>query len=147
MHSKCKPGDIVHVKVGGSFYLQPDVKCGLFIAGGVGITPIVSMVRHLRDIKHPFPFKLLYSVRHKNELLFKDELSLLPHQFYITRDERSPARLDSDEILAQIRSISTLRNTGDSVDVYVCGPPSFADHVLATVSQTTGIRVFHERWW
>lgn len=46
----------------------------LFIAGGIGITPIMSMVRHLQAIGGP-PFKLCYCSRAPEMAAFREELS------------------------------------------------------------------------
>ncbi|WP_439551080.1 PDR/VanB family oxidoreductase [Falsiroseomonas sp.] len=46
----------------------------LFIAGGIGITPIMSMIRHLQAEGRP-PWKLYYLTRSPAETAFRDELS------------------------------------------------------------------------
>jgi ferredoxin-NADP reductase len=46
------PGDSVKVKVGGSFtFAESDIQEPLlFFAGGIGITPIISMLKHAIDL-------------------------------------------------------------------------------------------------
>lgn len=46
------PGDTVRVKVGGSFtFSDTDIQHPLmFFAGGIGITPIMSMLKHAMDL-------------------------------------------------------------------------------------------------
>jgi phthalate 4,5-dioxygenase reductase component len=80
---------------GGSISLIEQTKCGdtlqvspphndfalvrspagyLFIAGGIGITPILSMIRHLTSIGSS-SFKLYYCTRSASATAFRDELS------------------------------------------------------------------------
>jgi hypothetical protein len=45
---QARPGDRVHVRVGGSFGYRPgdEARPLLFLAGGIGITPLLSVLRH-----------------------------------------------------------------------------------------------------
>jgi hypothetical protein len=47
LHGACAPGDLVHVRAGGSFALRQDqLESGqplLLVAGGIGVTPLLSM--------------------------------------------------------------------------------------------------------
>lgn len=81
VHSKCKVGDQVQIRVGGNFYYDPPMQSKipnlLFIAGGVGINPLLSIMLELKHnfqitkISPPERISLLYSARSKEELLFK----------------------------------------------------------------------------
>ncbi|KAK9838427.1 hypothetical protein WJX84_008209 [Apatococcus fuscideae] len=48
VHEQAQPGDVVKVEVGGDFHLTPgdDRRPLLLIAGGIGITPLVSIFSH-----------------------------------------------------------------------------------------------------
>lgn len=48
-----------------------------FIAGGIGITPFISMLRYLKESKDTRPIKLLYSVREKENAVYLEELKQL----------------------------------------------------------------------
>lgn len=47
----------------------------VFVAGGIGITPLMSMLRHLRDVGDPRRVLLLYGNRTRNDIVFRDELA------------------------------------------------------------------------
>lgn len=49
----------------------------VFIAGGIGITPFMSMLRHMRETKAPRLVVLLYSVKSPQEIVFRQELATL----------------------------------------------------------------------
>lgn len=72
-----QPGDkaVIHAPFGRFSYLfHPDEKELVFIAGGVGITPLMSMLRYMRDKKENIPVTLLYGSPDKKSVVFYDEL-------------------------------------------------------------------------
>ncbi len=83
-----------------------------FIAGGIGITPIMSMIRHLKSTGGRF--KLYYCTRSPEQTAFRDELSGpgFRGQAVIHHDGGDPARaLDLWPVLEQPKG-----------RVYCCGP-------------------------
>ncbi len=69
----------VHVRVQGpfgrfSYLLHPGESDFVFIAGGIGITPLVSMLRHMRDTGGDLGVLLLYGNRTEEDIAFRDEL-------------------------------------------------------------------------
>lgn len=72
-----KPGEIVGVQEGGGHFSFNDQDKGVFIAGGTGIAPMMSMLRHIvrNDIKGEFT--LFYSARTRNDILYREELKEL----------------------------------------------------------------------
>lgn len=59
----------------GGFVLDDDASGAVFIAGGIGITPIVSMIRTLRDTRDPRPFTLLYATSRLDRAPFASEFA------------------------------------------------------------------------
>lgn len=94
----------------------------VFIAGGIGITPMLSMLRQLAVSPDPPPVVLLWSLRWKKDMFLEEELqrlqrtmpSLQIHLFF-TR-EQDGAKLD-ERTLTQ-----TLEGLVDNSHVYLCGP-------------------------
>lgn len=59
----------------GNFILPDSATKGIaFIAGGVGIAPIMSILRQLRIENYPHPLRLIYGNRATSQILFFDEL-------------------------------------------------------------------------
>jgi len=52
----------------------------VFLAGGIGVTPFVSMARHAAKEKLPHRILLLYSNRRPEDAAFLDELAALPRR-------------------------------------------------------------------
>ncbi|HKU87856.1 MAG TPA: PDR/VanB family oxidoreductase [Casimicrobiaceae bacterium] len=96
------------------FELSEKAKEFLFIAGGIGITPIMSMVRHLalRDARR---FKLHYLTRLPEETAFLDELRAPPFSASVAihHDGGDPGRsFDLWPLFERPRALH----------VYCCGP-------------------------
>ena len=78
-------GSRVTLKAGGEFFFHPappdPARPLLLVAGGVGINPLVSILRHCRHLRArsrrtgagyvPGPIELLYSARSPLELIFR----------------------------------------------------------------------------
>ena len=57
-----------------SYVLHPDEKEFVFIAGGIGITPLMSMLRHMRDTGRTCRVLLLYGNKTERDMVFREEL-------------------------------------------------------------------------
>ncbi|MBD3163202.1 MAG: oxidoreductase, partial [Candidatus Latescibacteria bacterium] len=72
-----RPGDraSVHAPFGRfSYTLHPGEDDLVFVAGGIGITPLMSMLRHMRDRGDPRKVLLLYGSPDEESIVFRDEL-------------------------------------------------------------------------
>ena len=97
-----------------SFSLDEQASSHLLIAGGIGITPILSMVRELQA--RGADFKLIYLTRSPDATAFRDEVQAaeLAPRVLLHHDQGDSAQaLDLSPWLAQPR---------DGVHLYCCGP-------------------------
>jgi ferredoxin-NADP reductase len=46
----------------------------LLLGGGSGVVPLMSMLRHRRRVMPDLPMRLVYSVRHAEDVIYADEL-------------------------------------------------------------------------
>lgn len=60
-----------------SYVLHPEEKDIVFIAGGIGITPFISMLRHMRDNRADKNLLLLYANNTEEDIAFRRELEEL----------------------------------------------------------------------
>lgn len=58
-----------------SYVLHPEWDDLVFIAGGIGITPLMSNLRHLRDTEAERRVLLLYANRDEDNIVFREELA------------------------------------------------------------------------
>lgn len=115
----------------GSFFLRELKRPALFLAGGTGLAPLLSMLEKLTTTELEHPIHLLYGVSSDQDLVELEKLehyaSVLP-QFtydYCVTDEASSAEKKgyvTDHFEPQHL------NDGD-VDVYLCGPPAMVEAV------------------
>lgn len=124
----------------GQFKFVPnDDKKVLFIAGGTGLAPMMSMLREINNNTTDTDVVLIYSVRFPDEIIAKDELNDISKKINlkisitVTRqsdEEWSGERghIDSDMIKRECVDYSERT-------VYICGPLNFVKAMkLATSS-------------
>jgi predicted ferric reductase len=87
----------------------------LFIAGGIGITPIRSMLKEMLITQNNQQSILLYTANNRDEMVFYDELSKMGKETWldVTFFER---RLETNDIRKVLSKI------GSDTKVFVCGP-------------------------
>jgi ferredoxin-NADP reductase len=103
----------------------------LLIAGGVGITPVMSILRDLTDRAWGGAIDLLFTVRTMEDIIFRDELKTLEQQhpnvkvhLTLTRD----APVDWHGLRGRITA-EMLRTAIDRLDqrlCFICGPNEMA---------------------
>ncbi|XP_025149996.1 oxidoreductase NAD-binding domain-containing protein 1 isoform X2 [Bubalus bubalis] len=172
IHNQCTLDSEVAVRVGGEFFFDPqptDASRNLvLIAGGVGINPLLSILRHAADLLRERAGKgqgyemgtvrLLYSAKDTSELLFKKNILDLVNEFpekiacslhvtkqttQITADLRpyiTEGRITQKEIRDHI-SKETL--------FYICGPPPMTDFFSKELESSCVPRehICFEKWW
>jgi ferredoxin-NADP reductase len=79
LHTEVQPGALLEFSgPSGSFiFTGRECKCILLIGGGVGITPLMSVLRYLTDRSWPGDIYLLYGVRTPQDIIFREELDYL----------------------------------------------------------------------
>jgi phthalate 4,5-dioxygenase reductase subunit len=122
MHKNAREGDVLPMSVpDNAFPLVDKAKAYLFIAGGIGITPILSMIRSFGELP-PAPWKLFYLSRSPETTAFVDELGRpeLRRQVKIHHDLGDPAR--SFDLWPALEKPNTAH-------VYCCGPRALMESV------------------
>jgi ferredoxin-NADP reductase len=129
-------------EIKGNFVLPEDSKKPfVFIAGGIGITPFISMLRYINEEKLNYKITLLYSNRNQESTAFFDELKDLAKKnkklkviFTMTDDPvwtGEKRRIDQDLIKNQVANYQS--------SVYlIAGPPAMVEATKQQLS-TIGI--------
>jgi predicted ferric reductase len=119
-----------------SLDLLPQPASGVaMIASGVGITPMMSMVRTLADRHDPRPLLLVRAAREQRELLFRAELAHLARRLDLTVVDvvrhPSPGWTGAAGEVATplLRSVLPHRGQRSALDYFVCGTPEFVTRV------------------
>ncbi len=126
----------------GAFSVDLQHSTGLvMIAGGVGITPMISMLRTLAHRRDRRPHRLVVVARTAEELLFRAELSELKKRLDLTVVEllRQPpkgwtgASGAVDEVL--LTTLLPGRFQRNQLGYYLCGPPAMVADVVTVLDE------------
>ncbi len=137
---KAAVGDVLTVSgPQGSFTLAENgLRPRWFLAGGTGISPILSMLRRMAEWGDPQPTRLFFGLTHHTEVFAHDELRELADAMPGFRadtvvwhpDPRWPGTTGNPVDLAA----AELNLLGESPDVYVCGPPPMIEAAYAVLT-------------
>lgn len=139
-------GDLIEAtKPAGVFCPQESGRPVLGVCGGSGITPVMSIAKHVLSTTHR-PVRLLYANRDRDSVIFDAALTALgaahPDRLLVQH------HLDAEEGFLTPGSITEFVGTDLDADLYICGPGPFMDLVESTL-QTLGVeedRIFIERF-
>jgi ferredoxin-NADP reductase len=138
MHEVLTVGDLIEVRgpIGGYFVWESYMGGPLLlIAGGSGIVPLMSMIRHRTATGSTAPVRLLYSSRTLEDIIYYDELMKLQGtkdglEIFHTLTRLTPAgwagysrRIDF-QMLAEVAG-----PLGSKAQAYVCGPTLLVEAV------------------
>jgi ferredoxin-NADP reductase len=138
MHDVLTPGDRIEARgpIGGYFVWEATMDDPLLlIAGGSGVVPLMSMIRHRAAARAKNPTSLLYSSRSFEDVIYYDELEKLRDtnhgvQVFHTLTRSQPPdwkgyarRIDQDMLKEVAQPL------GRSVQVFVCGPTLLVEAV------------------
>lgn len=103
-------------------------KEGVFIAGGAGVTPFISIFRHLKAKNEIGNNKLLFANKTMSDIILKDEFTAMLDKAFINI-------LSDEQVAGYAHGFITedfLReNISDfNQQFYVCGPPPMVEMVL-----------------
>jgi predicted ferric reductase len=122
-----------------SYALHPEEKDLVFISGGIGITPLMSMIRHMRDSRDDRSVTLLYANPKEDQIVFREELEEIEkgetpklkvvHVLSDPGSEWAGERGFVDrEKIERFCGKNLVRKT-----FYVCGPPPMLRTVIAAL--------------
>jgi len=147
-HDSVEPGEMIEVRgpIGGHFTWEPShTKSSIFLAGGSGIAPIISMLRHRFTVKNNAPALLLFSVRTEDDILYREELERMsdndPSLHVVTTITRGTSKdwIGNTRRIDQGMIDSALVNTGVKPEsAYVCGGSGFVESI-ADILLDTGL--------
>lgn len=134
VHERLRVGETVVVGLPRNhFPLDESAPLSVFVAGGIGITPIACMVQRLALLGRPW--RLHYSVRRSDEAALLDRLAGPGLRLHV--DEQQGALLDVAAVVADAPAAAAL---------YCCGPAPMLDAFEAAARARPGLRWFVERF-
>lgn len=144
--NQLQPGDTVRATtVSGDFTLPRDKKQKvLLVAGGIGVTPYISQLRHLAKIQEQRDITLIYAVATTDEIAYADALQQSGAKIVVvsgTINQRVPGwhyvelpQLDIGVIREHVPDIQERH-------VYISGPPAMVNGLKQTFKQAQAKRI------
>jgi uncharacterized protein len=131
-HDHVKEGDIIDVKApGGHFFLDPAERGGVvLIGGGIGITPMLSMLHTLVALQSRREVWLFYAVQNGRDHIMKDVLRTVGRESPNVRVVICYSRPNPEDVAGQHydepgrASVELFRRLlpSNNFDFYMCGP-------------------------
>ncbi|MEO5756408.1 MAG: PDR/VanB family oxidoreductase [Mesorhizobium sp.] len=140
MHDHLKVGDTIETSLPrNAFALEESAPFSLLLAGGIGITPILSMAHRLSALGRDFAFH--YSARSAARMAFRDEMaaSAFADKVHFHLDD-GPAEQKLD-----LSALLTQRPTG--AHLYACGPGGFLDAVIGAAKVLWPSEAVHREYF
>jgi len=118
-------------------FLNHDADRFVFIAGGIGITPFLSMLRYMKDRRLRKEVVLLWANKREADIAFRFELDrmiaetpYLKVHYILSRQEDWPGEK------GHIDQAMLKKHVGDLTkrEYFVCGPPSMMEEVVRALS-------------
>jgi tetrachlorobenzoquinone reductase len=139
IHETMRVGDIINIShPRNNFALQEDAAHSVLIAGGIGITPLLSMIRRLEALGRSW--QLFYAARTRGAAAFLDELnavrSSVHANLHVNFDQEPPGRMLDLSAIA--------RDAPPDAHLYCCGPVPMLEAFEAATAHLPGNHVHVE---
>ncbi len=131
LHDVVVVGDRIELRgpIGGYFVWEAELGGPLFlVAGGSGIVPLMAMLRHRARAGSRVPTRLLFSSRHLEEVIYRDELDHLVANadglevFHTLTRSQPPGWSGFDRRIDEGMLAEVLEPLGISARAFLCGP-------------------------
>jgi len=144
LHDRVREGDVLRVKApSGHFRIDPDSNLpAVLIGGGIGITPMMSMLRWCLAEQPGRPIHLFYGVRHGGEQASKQQLELLADSHAGFHLNVVYSRPDADDVQGRDFhhsghiDVDLLRRVlpHGRHQFYVCGSPALMESLVPALA-------------
>lgn len=114
----------------------------LFLSGGSGITPLMSMSRYMYDLRSQYDVAFLHSARTPDDIIFYDELKSIARSMNFFKlslfCDTIGDKKEWDGFLGFINYSSLLAAVPDFIDrsVFCCGPPAYMKNIRSILQKS-----------
>lgn len=140
MHDRLNVGDTIEAgSPRNAFELDEGASFSLLLAGGIGVTPILSMAHRLSALGCDFAFH--YGARSAPRMAFRDEIeasAFAGHAHFHLDDGPAEQRLNLAELLSSRPARAHL---------YACGPAGFLDAVITAARKAWPSETVHREYF
>lgn len=136
LHDESKLNDLLDIKApGGRFVFTGNEATEIVLIGaGVGVTPLMSVLRYLVATKWTGPIVFIASFRAFSDILFKNELDLYSKQnpnlkVILTLTDPNVADWSGHRGRIKKELLASLSQSLKSARIHICGPVPFMDEI------------------
>jgi ferredoxin-NADP reductase len=120
----------------GGYFVWPDTDAAaplLLVAGGSGVVPLRSMLRHRRNIDSSVPVRLLYSARSLPDVIYRAELDQHADGVLViyTLTRTQPPRWTGHSGRVDAALLAEVAWPAGDAAAYVCGPTPFVEAIAS----------------
>jgi ferredoxin-NADP reductase len=136
VHDSLRAGQVIEIShPRNNFVLHENAAHSVLIAGGIGITPLLSMIRRLEALGRSW--EVHYAARTRPAAAFLDELSALrPSNLHLTFDHEPQAKM--------IDLVAIVKSAHPDAHLYCCGPVSMLEAFEAATADRPASHVHVE---
>lgn len=155
LHAEAKVGDTLYVKGGqGDFFYDRSAGDSIaLIAGGIGITPLMSILRYVDGAAPYARLTLVHSAKTRDELLFREQLLEIARRNHNIGYEATVTNASDtswDGHFGRIDADFLIKLELDAnASFFVCGPPTMILDMLSLLDslEVPQERIKYEQWW
>ncbi len=146
-HDKLRVGDVLDLKApSGKFFLDmAEAGPVVLVAGGIGLTPSMSMLNTLRSENSSRVVFLFYAARNSNDLVMVKQLKTLEQvmpnltiHYFLAELDRGLNNFKAHEGYLTVEKMFELVSVSANpveCDFYVCGPPAMMNAVVGDLTK------------
>jgi ferredoxin-NADP reductase/DMSO/TMAO reductase YedYZ heme-binding membrane subunit len=142
MHDRVKEGDILQVAAAAGRFTFSGTEAGriALLAAGVGITPLMSILRNLTDQNWAGDIYLIFSCKTEADIIFREEMESLQQRFPNLHLTFTLTRTDNNNWNGNLGRIETQLLTRvipdmTNIPFYLCGPAEMIKATTALLQQ------------
>jgi vanillate monooxygenase ferredoxin subunit len=127
MHDALKEGDTLQISEPRNHFPLVHAERTLLFAGGIGVTPLLSMAQRLAHIGADF--RMHYCTRSAERTAFRDEIAASAYA------DRVDFHHDDGDAAQKLQLEQVIAKPQAGTHLYVCGPTGFIDWVVKTADR------------
>jgi ferredoxin-NADP reductase len=149
-----KPDDTVEIDGPYGHFVLDQTRDAVFVAGGIGITPLKGMLEFATDRRLPVKAVMLFSNRQVSEIAYRDELQTLaktnPNVRLINTITRADDAWNGPRGRIDARMLQDASSGLREPNYYICGLPEMVRDVAILLMGQLGVprdRIVAEQFW
>lgn len=142
LHDHAIAGDLLEISApaGNFFFTGKEANGIVLIAGGVGITPMMSILRYLTDRSYPKDIHLIYAVNSPSSIIFREEFDYLSRRHPNVNVDIIVANSEGTSWSGPVGFITAefiIKTVPDIANhrIHLCGPPPMMAAVKTALLQ------------